>query len=80
MLREVDEIAGTRKRSRFVEEAVREKLERERLGRALRRTAGVIDPRDHPEWATPEKVSEWVRESRRRDDEATERKLNRARR
>ncbi|MCX6020539.1 MAG: glycosyltransferase family 4 protein [Chloroflexi bacterium] len=32
---------------------------------ALKRSAGVLDVRDYPEWATPEKTSAWVREMRR---------------
>ncbi len=61
----VDELVGRRKRSRFIAEATREKLRRERLLKAIREGAGVIDVSRHPEWATPEKVAEWVREQRR---------------
>ncbi len=77
LVAEVDRIAGKRKRSRFVEAAIREKLARETLSTALRESVGVIDLADYPEWATPEKVSDWVRRSRRQDEERLRRKLRR---
>ena len=64
LVAQVDEIAGPRGRSRFVEEAVRRELRRERLREALERTAGVLKAEDYPEWATSEKVVEWVRAQR----------------
>ena len=67
----VDKLVGKRKRSRFIEEAVLEKLKRERLGRALEEAAGMLRAEDYPEWSTPEKVSEWVRKSREADEERT---------
>lgn len=65
---EVDRVAGSRKRSRFIEAAVREKLSREALSYALEGSAGVLNPANYPVWETPEKVSAWVRSSRKRDD------------
>ena len=79
LLQAVDELVGQRKRSAFVTEAVAEKLERERLGRALERTAGSLPADAYPEWETQEMISAWVRESRAFDNEATERKLSRFR-
>jgi metal-responsive CopG/Arc/MetJ family transcriptional regulator len=72
---EVDRLVGRRKRSAFLTEAVMEKVRRERLGRALAATAGFLALEAHPEWATPEAVSSWVRQQRMVDDEATARKL-----
>lgn len=77
LLEAVDDLVGRRKRSAFFVEAVEEKLNRERLGRALKETAGFLRREDYPEWETPEKVSAWVRELRRADQEATDRKLGR---
>ena len=68
LIEEVDRIAGKRKRSHFVEEAIRDKLRRERLAVVLKESAGSLNPADYPEWSTPEKVSEWVRSRRRGDD------------
>ena len=57
LVAEVDRLVGRRKRSSFLTEAVAEKLEQERLGRALARTAGFLAPDAHPEWDTPANVS-----------------------
>ena len=77
LVAEVDRLVGQRKRSAFVTEAVAEKVARERLGRALETTAGILAGDAYPKWETPEKVSAWVRELRAVDIEATERKLGR---
>ena len=77
LLSEVDRLAGKRRRSRFVEAAVREKLRREALSLALEDSAGVLSAADYPEWVTPEKASAWVRSSRRADNERLVRKLRR---
>ncbi len=79
LIEEVDRIAGKRKRSRFVEEAIREKLSREKMRVALDESVATIDLADYPEWQTPEGVSEWVRAGRRHDDERLDRKLRRSR-
>jgi len=69
LIEEVDSVAGKRKRSYFVEEAIREKLRKGALLKALKETAGIMSPGDYPEWDTSEKTAKWVRESRRRDME-----------
>jgi predicted transcriptional regulator len=71
----VDQLVGHRKRSAFLVQAVEEKLAHERLGQALAMTRGYLDKDAHPEWATPEKTSAWVREMRAIDAAATARKL-----
>jgi metal-responsive CopG/Arc/MetJ family transcriptional regulator len=68
LLAEVDRVAGKRRRSRYIEEAVREKLAHDALSAALAESAGVLAPADYPEWQTPERTSEWVRSLRREDD------------
>ncbi|MCL4531781.1 MAG: CopG family transcriptional regulator [Actinobacteria bacterium] len=75
LLEAVDRVAGKRKRSRFVEEAVREKVAREELAEAMRECAGILDLADYPEWKTPEGVSEWVRTLREGDNRRLARKL-----
>ena len=67
LLTEIDEAVGSRQRSDYVAEALREKLGRDRLGIALRETAGILDLADYPDWSTPEKVSEWVHRLRGHD-------------
>lgn len=68
LVRQIDTTVGRRKRSRFVEEAVREKLRRETLLAAVKETAGSLSSQEHPHWATSEEAAAWVRESRKRDD------------
>ena len=75
LIEAVDRVAGKRKRSRFVEAAIREKLSREALSAALKESAGSIDLSAYPEWKSPEDVSAWVRSGRREDDARLARKL-----
>ena len=67
LVEEIDNLVGKRKRSRFVEEAITEKLRRGAMLNALKETAGVLLAEEHPEWDTSEKVVKWVNESRQRD-------------
>jgi metal-responsive CopG/Arc/MetJ family transcriptional regulator len=64
LVAEVDEIAGPRNRSRFVEDAVRERLRRSRLRDAVAATAGAWAAEDYPEFETSEDVVAWVRARR----------------
>jgi metal-responsive CopG/Arc/MetJ family transcriptional regulator len=74
----VDRIVGSRRRSQYVEDAVSEKLMRDRQRAALEQYAGILDPAAHPEWSTPEQTSAWVRDLRAQAEERTARKLARA--
>jgi metal-responsive CopG/Arc/MetJ family transcriptional regulator len=76
LVKEIDRVAGARRRSRFVEEAVRRHLRREALSAALDQTAGVLKSADYPEWESPDAVSAWVREQRREDEARPVRKLD----
>lgn len=73
----VDRLVGPRKRSAFFVQAVEEKIDWERLGRALATTAGFLTGEAHPEWETPEQVSAWVHELRTTDRDASERTIDR---
>jgi hypothetical protein len=73
----VDRLVGPRKRSAFLVQAIEEKIDRDRLGRALATTAGFLAEGTHPEWETPEQVSAWVHELRSLDSDASQRKLER---
>ena len=53
LIAEVDRVAGKRRRSRFVEDAIREKLSRENLRDALVATAGILPASDYPAGPTP---------------------------
>ncbi len=65
VLAAIDELAGVRNRSAFLEGAAREKLERLQLLRALDDTAGMLDTEAHPEWRDRQSTAGWVREHRR---------------
>lgn len=64
LIDEVDHVAGERGRSRYVAEALRLRLKRDRLKEAIAKTAGAWSAEDYPEFATSEKVVEWVRARR----------------
>ena len=58
LMQEVDDLAGPRGRSRYVAEAVAQRVKRDRLGKAIRETAGIM--RGKPGAMTPHQVTEWV--------------------
>jgi hypothetical protein len=58
LLREVDRLTGRRGRSRYVSEAVEQRVKRDRLARALERTRGAMV--GTPGWRSPEEVIRWV--------------------
>jgi Ribbon-helix-helix protein, copG family. len=62
LLAEVDEIAGPRGRSRYVADAVRQRVKRDKLGRAIRETAGMLV--GTPYHMDREQVSAWIDELR----------------
>ena len=62
LIREVDEIAGPRGRSRYVAEAVAQRVKRDRLRRAIDETAGIFV--GTPYEMTREQVSAWIEELR----------------
>jgi hypothetical protein len=64
VLEEVDRIAGKRKRSLFITEATREKLDRELFLKALDETTGTWTDKNHPELRTDGDVERYVREKR----------------
>jgi hypothetical protein len=65
---EVDRYAGPRGRSRYVAEALTERLRRDRLREVVLATAGAW--RDHPLFPTSEAVVAWVRERRAEQTDA----------
>ena len=62
LLRQVDELAGPRGRSRYVTDAVAKQVKRDRLRRVLAETAGAMVGR--PGWMSPDEVIAFVNESR----------------
>jgi len=64
ILSEVDQVAGKRRRSLFIAEATREKLERARFLKVLEATGGAWSDKKHPELKTAKDVETYVREKR----------------
>ena len=67
LLVEVDRFAGPRGRSRYVAEAVAQRVKRDALGAAIRETAGAMVGR--PGWMSPDAVAAWVDELRSEETE-----------
>ena len=65
LLREVDEIAGPRGRSRYVAEAVAQRVKRDRLGAAIGEAAGVMVGSEHQ--MSRDDVTAWIDELRSED-------------
>ncbi len=65
LLDQVDRLAGQRGRSRYVAEAVAQRVRRDALGAAIRETAGAM--RGQPGAMTPTEVVAFVDELRRDD-------------
>jgi metal-responsive CopG/Arc/MetJ family transcriptional regulator len=72
---EVDALAGRRRRSAFIEDAVREKLQRERQRAAIEAAAGSLS-NYRAEWSGQDSTA-WVKRSRALDNERLERLLKR---
>lgn len=65
VLEATDDKVDRRGRSRFLEEAAREKLKRIELAEAIRTGAGLLKDEDYPHWQDTASVQEWVQASRR---------------
>ncbi|MGQ0825524.1 MAG: hypothetical protein ACT4OX_10960 [Actinomycetota bacterium] len=61
----MDRLVGERGRSRFLEEAAREKLARIELEAALQKTANTVSAARHPEWRSRRSTAAWVSKTRR---------------
>lgn len=64
----IDRRVGERGRSRFLEEAAREKLERLELDAALHEGAGILKEQDYPYWRDQQAINEWVRAQRQTEE------------
>ena len=65
LLEEVDRFAGPRGRSRYVADAVAQRVRRDALGAAIRETAGGMV--GQPGWMSPDEDAAWVDELRSED-------------
>jgi hypothetical protein len=67
LLGQVDRFAGHRGRSRYVAEAVAQRVRRDALGAAIRDTAGAMVGK--PGWMSPDEVTRWVDDLRSEETE-----------
>ena len=58
LMREVDQLAGPRGRSRYVAEAVAQRVKRDRLGKAIREAAGSLKGTRHE--MSRDEVTAWI--------------------
>ena len=65
LVREIDKYAGARKRSKFLEEAARERIKRAKLDKALKEAAGIL--KDDPRFSTSAKVRKYIRDFRKKN-------------
>jgi predicted transcriptional regulator len=63
LMRQVDDLAGPRGRSRYVADAVAQRVKRDKLRRAIDAAAGSLVPKGG-RGMTREEVSAWVEEQR----------------
>lgn len=64
LLEEIDRRVGDRGRSRFLEQAAREKLDRLELEEVLERTRGIARGKRYGHWCDRAASAAWVREGR----------------
>jgi metal-responsive CopG/Arc/MetJ family transcriptional regulator len=64
LLEEVDQIAGKRKRSLFIAEATREKLQKERFLKTLDETQGAWSDKNHPDLKTTRDMEQFISDKR----------------
>jgi metal-responsive CopG/Arc/MetJ family transcriptional regulator len=70
VLAAIDEVAGKRGRSRFLEEAAAEKLARLALEEAIGATAGIARGGAYSHWHNRDSAAAWVRQTRRTESHA----------
>lgn len=70
---EIDNLVGKRGRSKFVAEAAKEKISRERFSKALKECAGSWKSKNHPELSSTKHVVKFVEKIRKESDERLER-------
>lgn len=66
LMEEIDRLAGKRKRSWFITQAVRKEIQRLNFLKAVKETSGAWKDEDHPEFKKG--VDNWVRSLREEDE------------
>jgi len=65
VIRAIDTLVGQRGRSRFLEQAAKDRLQRLALDRSLGSSEGILTARDYPEFEDTAAIAAWVRAQRR---------------
>lgn len=69
-LEAIDEVVGKRGRSRFLEAAAKEKLERIALAESIESSAGIARGTSYGHWRDRRSAAAWVRKARRTESSA----------
>ncbi len=75
LLREIDRLAGKKKRSSFIEEATRKELQRLKQISLIGKLRGAWKDEDHPDMCGKGTTDKWVRKLRCEDENALRKKL-----
>jgi len=75
ILREIDRLAGKKKRSSFIEEAAKKELQRLNQLSVLRKLKGAWKDEDHPDMQGKQGTYKWVRKLRTEDEKTLREKL-----
>jgi hypothetical protein len=76
LVAEIDAVVGTRKRSKFIQEAVEERLLRDRQMKGIEAGFGAWKDEDHPELCGPEGTDGWIRQLREESNQRLEELLS----
>ena len=63
LVREIDKLAGARKRSEYITKTLRERIYREKLDKAFAEARGIL--KDDPRFSTRAKVRAYIRKFRK---------------
>ncbi len=75
ILKEIDRLAGKKKRSSFISDAAKKELQRLKQLSLLKKLKGSWADEDHPEMKGKTGTYMWVRNIRREEDDTRRRKL-----
>jgi len=73
IIREIDKLVGKRGRSKFVSEAARERINREKYASSLKECAGAWKSENHPELSSTGHVVKFIKKIRKESEERLKR-------
>jgi len=75
LIETIDALVGNRHRSEFLTKAAEKEVRRRKLLKAAEKAGGSLEHVETPGWESSESAAEWVRASRRADEERLSRLL-----